>query len=93
MLKVVISRTYQSSLSCDIMHSTRRDVDTINHAILIGKLRKYGIQDIAGDWMESYLENRKQYCAANVLNLGAKTATFGISRKALVLAPSSLPST
>ena len=45
---------------------------------MIGKLRKYGIQDIAGDWIQSYLGNRKQYCAAHCLNSGTKTVTCGI---------------
>ena len=52
--------------------------DTVNHTILIGKLRKYDIRDIAGDWIQSYLENRKQFCAANGLNSGTKTVTCGI---------------
>ena len=41
-------------------------------------MKKYGIRDIAGDWIQSYLENRKQYCAAQGLNSGTKTVTCGI---------------
>ena len=55
----------------------KKAFDTVNHAILIGKLRKYGIRYIAGDWIQSYLENRKQYCAANGFNSGTKTITCG----------------
>ena len=47
-------------------------------AILIGKLRKYDIRDIAGDWIQSYLENRNQYCSTNGLNSGTKTITCGV---------------
>ena len=56
----------------------KKAFDTFNHAILIGKLRKYCIRDIAGDWVYSYLGNRKHYCAANGLNLGTETVTCGI---------------
>ena len=63
-------------LNLTIFLDLKKAFDTINHAILIGALMKYG--DIAGDWIHSYLENRKQYCAANGLNSGNKTVTCGI---------------
>ena len=47
----------------------------LHHEILRGKLRKYGIRDIAGDWIQSYLENRKQYSAENGFNSGTRTVT------------------
>ena len=65
-------------LNLTIFLDLKKAFDTVDHAILIGKLRKYGIRDIAGDWIQSYLENRKQYCAANGLNSGTKTVTCGI---------------
>ena len=56
----------------------RTAFDTLYHAILIGKVRTHGIGDIVGDWIQPYLENRKQYCAAIGLNSGTKTVTCGI---------------
>ena len=49
--------------------------DTVSHVILIGKLRNYGIRDIAGDWIQSYLANRKQYCAASGFIWATRTVT------------------
>lgn len=37
--------------------------DTIDHDILIYKLKRYGIQGIALSWIVDYLSNRKQYVA------------------------------
>ena len=65
-------------LNLTIFLDLKKAFDTVNYAILMGKLRKYGIRDIAGDWIKSYLENRKSYCAANGLNSGTKTVTCGI---------------
>ena len=53
----------------------KKAFDTVSHAIFIGKLREYGIRDIAGDWIQSYYENKNHYCAANGLNSGTRTVT------------------
>ena len=47
-------------LNLTIFLDLKKAFNTVNHVILVGKVRKYGIRDIAGDWIQSYLENRKQ---------------------------------
>ena len=44
-------------INLPIFLDLKKAFDAFNHAILIGKLRKYCIRDIAGDWIQSYLEN------------------------------------
>ena len=59
-------------LNLTVFLDLKKIFDTVNHAILIGKSRKYGIRDIALDWILSYLDNRKQFCPTNGRNSGTK---------------------
>ena len=56
----------------------KKAFDTVDHSVLIKKLRAYGIRGSAGDWFESYLKERKQYCAANGHRSNIKNITYGI---------------
>ena len=40
-------------------------LDTLNHEILLYKLRYYGISGVALDWFNNYLANRTQYTELN----------------------------
>ena len=43
----------------------KKTFDTINHQILIKKLRHFGININTRSWIKKYLENRKQKCTVN----------------------------
>ena len=58
----------------------KKAFNTVDHKILPEKLRKFGIRELSGDWFQSYLENRRQYCAANGYESRPRTVTFGISQ-------------
>jgi hypothetical protein len=54
-----------SAIMCDLTKA----FDTINHAVLIEKLKYYGIRDKAGEWVQSYLTGREQAVVLNTLNI------------------------
>ena len=52
-------------LNLAIFLDLKEAFDTVDHKILLEKLRIYGIRELSGDWFQSYLENRRPYFATN----------------------------
>ena len=52
--------------------------DTVNHSIIIAKLRHYGIRGIALEWFKNYLTNRKQMVKFNNTISSKEKVTCGI---------------
>lgn len=50
------NKMHISAIMCDLSKA----FDTINHAVLVEKLKTYGIRDKAGEWVQSYLTGREQ---------------------------------
>ena len=52
--------------------------DTINHDILLVKLKHYGVRGKALDWFRSYLSNRKQFVTYNSACSSEQHVTCGV---------------
>ena len=50
-----------SKFACGIFIDLQKAFDTVNHNILIDKLKHYGIRGTANTWFQSYLSNRRQF--------------------------------
>ena len=53
--------------------------DTIDHHILIQKLKYYGIRRNALSWFINYLTDRKQYVVVNGVESTTQCNTFGVA--------------
>ena len=52
--------------------------DTVDHDILLAKLRKYGVDNLEFAWFSSYLTNRKQYCKVNGVSSKTEDIKCGV---------------
>ena len=52
--------------------------DTLNHEILLKKLKHYGIQGNVLEWFQSYLTDRKQFVQWSKATSGLKALTTGV---------------
>ena len=43
----------------------KKAFDTVDHQILLIKMRNYGIDGLEHQWLSSYLDNRRQFCKVN----------------------------
>jgi hypothetical protein len=58
--------------------------DSVNHDILIEKLRHYGIRNTALNWFKSYLTNRSHYVTINNICSEFRTAGFGVPQGSIL---------
>ena len=63
--------------TCGIFLDFAKAFDTVNHQILLTKLKKYGVRGIPLQWFSSYLIDRKQYVQLEVKS-SIKTIQCGI---------------
>ena len=65
-------------LNLTIFLDLKKAFDTVDHTIMIEKLRAYGIKGIPGNRFKFYLDNRQQYCSLNGKESKAREVLCGI---------------
>ncbi len=58
--------------------------DTLNHKILLEKLKYYGINGMALNLMETYITNKKQYVDMNRVESDIPTITTGVPQGSIL---------
>ena len=76
----------QGKYGCRIFVDLQKAFDTVDHIILLGKLKHYGIRNVAYSWFESYLKDRKQYFSIKGYNSKHLSISLGV-QQGTVLGP------
>ncbi len=56
----------------------KKAFDTVDHEILLAKLKKYGIDGADHSWFKSYLQNRLQFCKVNGTSSSLQSVDCGV---------------
>ena len=72
-------------LNCVVFLDVRNAFDSINHEILINKMRTYfGVTGDQLKWFISYLNNRPQQCLVNGQLSSPRTITSGVPQGSIL---------
>ena len=63
--------------------------DTVNHDILLNKMKHYGIKETSNNWFRSFLTGRKQYTTVGNANSTLQNIMYGVPQGS-VLGPNLL---
>ena len=67
-----------NSFGCGIFVDLEKAFDTVNHSILLKKMKHYGVRGVVHQWFASYLLNRKQFISVNGHNSSLKKVSCGV---------------
>ena len=74
----------QGNMPITILMDLSKAFDTLNHDILIYKLKSYGLSEAALKLMQSYLTNRKQYVEINNTQSTKNDITVGVPQGSIL---------
>ena len=67
-----------NEFACGVFLDFKKVSDTVNHGILLKKLKHYGVRRHAFKWFTSYLTGRKQYTKINNIDSQISDISYGV---------------
>jgi ribonuclease P/MRP protein subunit RPP40 len=83
-MEKIISALEKGHFTIGIFLDFSKAFDTVNHNILLEKLKCYGIRGSANSWIASYLQDRQQYTSYNGKNSPISNITCGVPQGSIL---------
>ena len=74
----------QNKYTVGVFIDLKKAFDTVDHDILCKKLYFYGLRGVAQEWIQSYLENRKQFVSFNSCHSEILNVTCGVPQGSIL---------
>ena len=75
---------HNGKMNTVIFLDIKKAFDTVNHDILLQKMKSYGISGPELEFFNSYLKNRVQYCSINGSTSGFKSISCGVPQGSII---------
>ena len=74
----------QNKYTIGVFIDLKKAFDTVDHDILCKKLHFYGLHGVAQEWIQSYLEKRKQFVSFNSCHSEILNVTCGVPQGSIL---------
>ena len=64
--------------ACRVFIDLEKAFDTVNHTVLLDKLKYYGVRGITNNWFKSFLQDRNQYTNIKECSFEKLLITLGV---------------
>ena len=68
----------KGDLACGVFIDLQKAFDTLDHEILLDKLKNYGFRGLSNDWIRSYLTGRMQFVHVSGKNSSTKEVKYRV---------------
>ena len=84
MVDTLIQAVDDNKFCIGVFIDLKKAFDTVDHSLLIKKLRYYGVRGITSKFLDSYLNNRKQFVSYNNANSSEQTIKCGVPQGSIL---------
>ena len=78
LVSYIVNSHHKDEYALAIFIDLKKAFDTVNHNILLDKLKFLGIKGVANAWFRSYLQDRQQFVSINGTNSSTSTINIGV---------------
>ena len=78
LIEEIRSHLDKGQFSCGVFIDLQKAFDTVDHNILLEKLKHYGVRGVANNWFKSYLSNRNQFVFISGCKSEIRTVKHGV---------------